>query len=702
MIVSLIILFLGFNGYFIIIFGGGLIVDEEQLILDETTIIETTEGKMIGKLYNENRIFISIEEIPDHVLDAFVAVEDTRFFQHSGVDMKAIFRALYRDIIAFSKVEGASTITQQLAKNLFLTQDKTWMRKTKEAMAAIYLERHFSKKEILELYVNAVYFGHGVYGIETAAQKFFSKSAKELTVTEGALLAGIVRAPNYYSPIRHPERALDRRNIVLKVMENQGLLRTEDRLQLQGKTLGLHVQEGEQNTAYQSYIDLVMKEAAEIYQISLRELKRGGYRIIVSMDEEIQKIAYQYFQQEDYFPGNTDGVEGAFVMMDHRDGKIVAVLGGRNYTLGHLNRATVKRQPGSTFKPIAVYGPAFMKEDIHPYTLIPDDQKDFGGYSVVNADGRYEGSVSIFEAIKRSKNTSAVWLLDHIGIDYAKSYLQRMNIDLDDQGLSIALGGLREGVTPIEITASYRTFVQEGKYIEPYTIQQIHKGEEKLIFDQEKQETEVFSPQVAWDMTKILQETVEAGTASFGEYTKALAGKTGSTEHLHVAGKYKDAWFVGYTPEYVITLWMGYDRSDADHYLEGGSMYPTTLTKEILTAVDQTKPLANVFIKPENIVELPDPIELGPIEKIKAKYTFGGFPFIKGKLSWDPLEDKRIIYRIYEQKENGDKRIGEVRGEDHFVIEQVSLFQTRSYYIVPYDPLTEQEGDPSPIVELKW
>src|SRR5690625_3888721 len=375
-----IVLFLGLIGYLMIIYGGKLVIDDEKLILNSTTTIETSDGNTIGELYFENRYLITLDQVPEHVQNAFIAIEDVRFYQHAGVDIKSVARAVYRDVIAFSKVEGASTITQQLAKNLFLYNDKTWMRKTKEVMAAIYLERKFSKSEILEHYLNTIYFGHGVYGIETASQKFFSKPVHQLTIAEGALLTGLAKSPNGYSPINHPEKSKNRRNTVLKVMEERGIINTATRLQEQGKTLGLKLQDKMVHPSLNSYIDLVLKEAAEKYHLTIAELQRGGYRLIVNIDELSQQIAYEKFQVDDYFPGNTDGVEATFVMMDQENGKIIAALGGRNYQIGDLNRITVKRQPGSTFKPLAVYGPALMMETYEPYSLIIDEQIDFDGY----------------------------------------------------------------------------------------------------------------------------------------------------------------------------------------------------------------------------------------------------------------------------------------------------------------------------------
>ncbi len=697
----LLIIFLGFIGYAAIVFGGRFVVDDDKFLLDATTTIETEEGQIIGRLYNENRKLTTLGDIPEHVRQAFIAIEDRRFYGHAGVDFRSVFRAVYKDILAMAKVEGASTITQQLAKNLFLTNDKTWLRKTKEVMAAVYLEQTLSKDKILELYLNEIYFGHGVYGIATAAEYYFSKNIKDLTVDEGAMLAGMAKAPNGYSPINHPEKAKSRRNTVLHAMEATGVLTSKQLATEEEKPLGLEVNKWNPSPWTASYVDYVMKEAASKHDMSLEELKRGGYRIIVNMDNHVQEKAYEQFKNADYFPGNTEGVEGAFMMMDHGTGKVVSVIGGRDFQLGDLNRATVARQPGSTMKPLAVYGPAMMEnEKYQPYTLIPDQKIDYDGYTAENYDNEYTGAVSIYEAIVHSKNAPAVWLLNEIGISTGKAYLDNMNLSVEDDGLAIALGGLSKGVTPAKLMESYSSFATNGNMVESHSIERIVQNGQTL-FKANPEMKEVFTPQVAWNMTEMLEETVASGTASSGNYSKALAGKTGSTQHPQVEGQSKDAWFAGYTPQYVMTLWMGYDTSDKAHFLTGGSEYPTRLVKSILTEVDKEQALTETFAKPEAVSALPKPIQLPEIKNVQVSYQFGSLPFGKGKLTWQGSNDERVIYRIYREKEGIDERIGEVEGKREFVIDN-ALFHSKSYYIVPYNPLTKTEGKRSESVKLSW
>ncbi len=690
------------TGYLVILYGGKFVIDDEDFLLDAVTIIETKDGTVIAELYNERRYPVQIDQIPSHVQEAFVAIEDRRFYDHAGIDHRSVIRAIYRDLISLQKVEGASTITQQLVKNLALTNEKSWMRKTKEVMASIYIERKMTKDQILELYLNKIYFGKGLHGIEAASQYYFSKSISDVSIGEAALLAGLVKAPNSYSPEDHPEKALERRNIVLRAMEDSGVIDADERIREQHKVLGLKIAEKNEDPSVDSYVDLVMKEAAYAYDLSIDELKQGGYRIVVHMDADIQEVAYDHFQDDSLFPGSTDEVEGAFVMMGHEYGDVVAAIGGRSYEQGNLNRVTVDRQPGSVFKPLAVYAPALMTDEYTAYSMLPDQKESNPSYEVANADGHYAGEVSMYNAIVQSKNVPAVWLLNEIGIETSKDYLEQLGMPIEDDGLAIALGGLTHGVSPLELIGGFRVFAQGGSAIQPQTIMRIFDKHGEVYGEQSMNETKVFSEQVAWDMTEMLSYTVQHGTASSGHYEKALAGKTGSTEHPHATGMYKDAWFVGYTPEYVSAFWMGFDHSNDEHYLTEGSRAPTEATKAILTAIDEQKNLASSFEKRAGVNDLEPPIELKQVTNVRVSFIFGGFSLIKGKVEWTAQEDERIIYRIYEVQEDADALVGEVEGENSFVLDDISVWSPGFYYVVPYDGLTGTEGPASDAIQLSF
>ncbi|MCT2535583.1 PBP1A family penicillin-binding protein [Aquibacillus koreensis] len=663
--------------------------------MPSTTTIVTQDGEVVGEMYEENRQLVTIDQIPDHVEDAFLAIEDNGFYDHAGVSFSAVMRALYRDVIAMAKVEGGSTITQQLAKNLFLENDKTWMRKTKEVMASIYLERTFSKKKILELYLNEIYFAHGIYGVGTAATFYFNKPVEALTVPEGAMLAAMAKAPNTYSPLNNPDKAKARRDLVLQQMNRFDMLATEETMELQGKTLGINQSEQLEKPWLDDYLDIVIKEASDKYQLTRDELKRGGYQIEVFMDETAQEIAYETLQDDKNFFGSTEGVQASFVLMEQNTGQLHAILGGRDFRLGDLHRAKVPRQPGSTIKPIAVYGPALELEQYKPYSLLEDKSLSYDGYTVSNADGSFDGEVTMYDAIKSSKNTTAVWLLDQVGIGYSKSYLEKMNISLPDQGLAIALGGLEEGLTPIQLVESYRPFIHGGEWTDAHTIGRIYNRNGEVIGEVNPEKNQVYTPQVAWDMLRMLEAVVVSGTARAGDISIDLAGKTGSTQHPNVPSAIKDAWFVGITPVYVSSMWMGYDQTDETQYLSKGSEAPTIATKDILNELSKQQQLDQHFEIPDGVVDLQKPISLPTINDLDATYQIGGFSLLRGELTWTESADERVIYHVYKKENGDDVKVGEVKGKGSYKIDSVNIFQSATYYIVPYNTLTDQEGTPS-------
>lgn len=695
--------------YTTILYGGKLFVDQSKLIITPPTTVETEDGEILWYLYDEYRLPVDLEQMPDHMKEAFIAVEDKRFYSHGGVDMRSVFRALYKDIIARSKVEGASTITQQLAKNLFLTNDKSWLRKTKEAMIALYLEREFTKDEILEMYLNVIYFGQGQYGVEAAANKFFYKSVEDLNLEEAALLAGMVKAPNGYSPIDHPEKAKDRRDLVLDRMADAEVITADAANEAQSKEIELNISQRKYNPAYHTVVDIAIQEAQQLYDISFDELKENRYRIVTSLDETIQQVAYDQFQYDAYFPGNNmEKVEGSFIMMKEATGEIVAAIGGRKYQFrGEANRALRPvGPPGSTMKPIGVYAPALETGNYDPYSILPDELQEWNGQPVRNSNNQYDGSVSLYNALKYSKNTSAVWLLDDIGVDKGKEYLEKMDFDVEeDNARRIALGDLNQPVSPYDMMRSYRPFIHNGEMIDSYVIKEMYNQKGDIVASANPETEKVFSSQVAWDITEMLRSVVNEGTANVGYYPYELAGKTGTTTHPLAEGKSKDAWFVGFTPEYVSALWMGYDEMKEDTYLTGGSAYPTELTKKILTEVANQKSIKETFTKPEDVIALADPIDLPQIDSLSSTFVFGGFKILKAKLEWESAKDARIVYRIYEVGKNGetDKKIGEVtEGESSFEIDEFLLFQTKNYYVIPYDPLGERAGERSNTVQVSF
>lgn len=690
--------FLALIGYISIIFLGHYVIDEKKLILHASSKIVDQNGDEVASLYTENREPVSINEIPKEVREAFISVEDKRFYEHHGIDVKSVGRAVYRDILAGGKVEGASTITQQLAKNIFLTHDKTFLRKTKEVIIAINLERDYSKDKLLEMYLNQLYFGHGVYGIQAASHYYFNKEVKDLTVSEAAVLAAIPKAPSTYSPVLHPDKSKERRDTILGMMNDQGYISAKEAVSAQGRTLGLNVKKQSETPWFDSYIDLVIQEAEDKYSISGEQLLQGGYTIKVPLDSKLQKTAYQVMKEGSYYPGTDQDAEGSAVFINNKTGGVEAAIGGRDYTAKGYNRVTAGRQPGSTFKPLAVYGPAMQEKKFKPYSLLKDELQSYGDYTPKNYDGRYEGEVTMSDAITYSKNAPAVWTLNEIGVETGKSYLKANGIDIPDEGLALALGGLEKGVSPLQLAGAFHTFAANGTYTEPYFISNITDEDGETIADHKEEGKRVFSKQTSWNMTRMLQQVVKNGTATSGTYHGDLAGKTGSTSYTGVSGATKDAWFAGYTPNITGAVWMGYDKTDQNHYLKGGSAYPTRMFKDILTQAGET---GSAFAKPKKVKELESPIELEPVKTLTADYTFRAAGLFTIELKWDAQEDDRAVYRIYVNKDGKETLLDSVEGKGSYEIPYANLFSGASYKVVPYNTQTKKEGEGTDYVQPK-
>ncbi|MFC0561805.1 transglycosylase domain-containing protein [Halalkalibacter alkalisediminis] len=686
--------------YLIILLVGNYAIDDQKLVMKATTSLVDQDGELVTQLFIENRELVSIRDIPEHVQDAFISIEDTRFREHQGIDFRSIGRALYRDVLAGASVEGGSTITQQLAKNVFLTNEKTLLRKTKEVLIAMNLERRYSKNELLEMYLNRIYFGHGVYGIQAASKLYFNKSVEELTIEEGALLAGLPKAPNSYSPITSPERSKQRRDLVLTVMERQGKLSAEEAKKLRGRTVTIALNQWSVNDAYLTYIDMVIDEAAERFHLTNEEVLTGGYEIVVPINRHMQEVSFQKMKEDRYFPGGNNDAETAIVLINVETGGVLAVQGGREYVRKGLNRVNVKRQPGSAFKPLAVYAPA-LEHGSHPYTMLMDELSDYDGYSPRNYNQVYSGKMTMHDALTYSANAPAVWLLNELGMDQSIDVLKRFHFDIEDRGLAIALGGLTEGVTPLEMASSYRAFAKEGKRVQPYFIEAIYDENGERLKGESLVEEEVLAPQTAWYMTRMLESVVERGTGSQGEFQAPLAGKTGTTSYSEIAGATMDAWFVGYNQAVVGSVWMGYDITSSERYLNGGSSYPTILFKDILNELP-TELREVAFIKPADVKELDPPVRLPVVTDLTATFSMGGRGLSSIRLNWTGSDDERIYYHIYEVDNDVKQRIATVVGDNQYFINRTNPFTSKRYEIVPYDSVTEQIGESSNIADVKF
>lgn len=554
----------------------------------QTLIFYDKDGKPVGGLWGgQNRTSIPLADVPKHVQEALLAAEDIRFYSHPGVDIQGIVAAGWADITK-GKMRGASTLSQQLMKITHLTNEQTLTRKLQDARLALELERVYTKDQIMEMYLNINYFGYGAYGIEAAAQSYFSKPASELTLAEGALLIGVLKGPGIYAPHLNLEKSVQRRNLILGLMNEYGFITEDEMEEAKAEEVNLKLQ-SRISANFGFYIDAAENEAMALTGITREDLVSGGYRIYTTMDSALQKQCDQLMGNGELYPANAkDGteVQGALVVLDSKTGGVRAVVGGREYTTRQgLNRATSsRRQPGSAIKPVLVYGPAIDRFGYNPATMIEDAPADFNGYRPVNAGGKYSGWVTLRQAIVRSINVPAVRVLNDIGLASAKDFAGNAGIQFDagDDSLAIGLGGFTQGVTPVELASAYTAFANSGNYSKASFVQKIVDADGVVIFENKYPNSPVMTDATAFIMTDILHNAAMSGTAKLLNFNKIpLAAKTGT-----VAWDYgnKDVWLASYNPEYVVVCWMGFDRTDSSHYLSSGTIggtNPAQVCKEV-------------------------------------------------------------------------------------------------------------------------
>lgn len=542
--------------------------------LAQTSSMYDMNGELMSELRgSENRIIVSLDEIPLHTRQAFIAAEDLRFYDHRGIDVYRILGALRSNLKSGSLAEGASTITQQLAKLTHLSAEKTIRRKLEEINLAFQIEKVYNKDEILAMYLNTVYFGRGAYGIQAAAQAYFGVDAEELTLNQSASLAAIIKAPSIYAPHISPSNNRSRRQYILSVMAENGFISQEEKQAALDESIWVLAQEAEKQL-YSWYIDEALRESAELLDLSADEVIQGGFKIYTAYDARLQTIADEVYADSSFFPAAaSDGtpIQSAMAVVDTNNGAVLAMIGGRDYTVRRgLNRATqMRRQPGSALKPLAVYGPA-LELGYTTASVLLDEKTSFGGYTPRNAGDRYYGLVTMRTAIRNSLNTTAVRLLEEIGLDASIQYLNKMGIPTrnSDRNLSLALGSMTYGVTPVELAAAYVPYANGGIYHQPYCVERIETVDGSNVYERKDSGKQVLSAQNAFLMTSLLQSVVSSGTG-----TRMLAANTpiaGKTGTVSMTGGNRDIWMTAYTPEISVAVWMGYDQTDAKHKISNG------------------------------------------------------------------------------------------------------------------------------------
>ena len=541
----------------------------------QVTEVYDRNNQEAGVLNINKGEFVTIDQISPNMINALVSTEDKRFYDHHGFDPMGFLRATFGLLLNRGRVTGGgSTITQQLAKNAFLTQDQTFLRKAKELFLSFELEKKYSKDQILEMYLNNAYFGNGAYGIENASLRYFGKSAKDLTISEAAVLTGSLKAPNVYNPIDDMEATVKRRATVLQLMVTNGKITQEEADKAGAEVITVQdAYVANSRYKYPYYFDAVINEITNNYGISEEELLNKGYKIYTGLDQKMQADMEETFSNSWLFPKASDGTiaQAASVAMDPQNGDVLATVGGRTnekHTFRGFNRATqLQAQPGSTFKPLAVYTSA-LEEGYQPNSVLVDEKRSYGSdkYTPENWNKQYQGTVTMTEALNQSWNAPAVWLLDKIGLKKGIEKVHQFGIETDpgDEYLGIALGGLTKGVSPIQMASAYTAFANKGVRTKPRFVTKIVDANGKVIVDNTAvKDNRVTTEEVAKKMTSMLLTVYgqEGLGAPFSPSGKIIAGKTGTTEALNNENGSRDQWMIGYTPDVVVATWMGYDQS---------------------------------------------------------------------------------------------------------------------------------------------
>ena len=556
-------------------------------------------GKLLATVHSvENRLPVPLAKIPKNLQNAFIANEDVRFYQHHGIDPRGILRAFWTNLTGHGVSEGGSTITQQLAKNAFLSQERTLKRKIHEAILAIQIERHYTKAEILEMYLNQIYFGQGAYGVQAAAQIYFGKNVENLDLAECAMLAGIPKSPNYYSPYNNLKAAKERQAIVLDQMVKYGYIEQDAAARAKAEDIHLAPRAG-QHAIAPYFIDYVIQTLVDKYGADA--VYKEGLKIYTTLDLDMQRAAEKALTALPVTKIDSNGLkqpQGAIIALDPQTGYIKAMVGGRGGD--QFNRAVMAvRQPGSAFKPF-VYLTA-LENGFTPATVIDDRPISFGNWSPQNYDRKFRGHVTLRTALEQSLNVPTVILAQKVGPEKILHNAQLLGITTlvtsgpaNDLSLAMALGGLTRGVTPLELASAYGVLANQGVKAEPVAILKVVDRNGKILEEYQPQVKAVISDRIAYLLTDMMRGVLTRGTGTGAAFGRPAAGKTGTTSD------YRDAWFVGFTPNLVAAVWMGCDNNEPLNGITGGWI-PATIWRQFMSEATAKLPVQD-FVQPKGIV----------------------------------------------------------------------------------------------------
>ncbi|OMF15294.1 penicillin-binding protein [Paenibacillus amylolyticus] len=702
-------IFCALGGYlFIMVSGENLLkANKDKTTINETSKVYDRNGQLMGELSIQKLEPVNEDDIPELVKQAFVATEDKRFYDHQGVDIWSIGRAAVKDVMARSMVEGGSTLTQQLAKNMFLSRDKTFFRKATEVSIAMALERKYTKDEILTMYLNRIFFGHQRYGIKAASEFYFGVTdLNKLKLWQIATLAAMPKGPSAYNPVSNPNDSKARRGVVLQLMYEQGYI-TKAEMD-EAKEINYNYKRPEKDQKYQAFIDYVLREAERVTGKTEDDLNIGGYKIYTTMDAQAQTAMETAFTDDSLFEASKDDqqVQGSMVIMNHENGSLVALLGGRDYqTKGYSRVTQSRRQPGSAFKPIVSYAPALESGNYSANSSLSNAKQCFGNYCPGNLHG-YSSTISMTEAITKSENIPAVWLLDKIGVNTGINFAKSVGIQLtdEDKNLAIALGGLSKGTNTLEMAQAYSAFANLGEYRAAYSIKEIKDSAGKTTYKHDNSDTtRVMSEQNAYQLTQMLQNVVNDGTGRSARLDRPVAGKTGTVQSgISGNSANRDVWFVGYTPEWTAAVWMGYDNPDANHMLKNSSKLSAAFFAKVMGDAMKGVPVKQ-FKTPAG-GQAPPPVEEPEQPALSVSGLSGSYdPSAQTvSLSWTGTGDASTQYRVY-RKETSEAQfthlidaVGATSAQDLSALPGL----TYEYYVTAYDSASGLETDPSNTISL--
>lgn len=564
-----------------------------------STKIYDCHGQLITELFSEKRTLISLDDVPDNMKNAIIAIEDNNFYHHFGVDFGGVIRSAITNILHGSYSQGFSTITMQLPRNMFLTREKTIERKIKEILLAFQIERTYTKREILEMYLNQIYLGSGAYGIEAAARKYFGKHAKDLNLPEAALIAGLPKAPNGYNPYHYPDRALKRRNLVLTQMQRLGYISQEEAEAAKNTPLSLSSVDVSDAPYFVEYVRQQLED-----RYGSNAIYRSGLKVFTTLDLDMQRKAQDAMNEGlvsaeaiikphlQNAPGQTpEPVQCALVLIDPATGEIKAMIGGRDFQESKFNRAVqAQRQPGSAFKPF-VYATAF-KQGYTQADIILDTpvvfKDDLGKvWKPENFSNRFFGPTTLRTALTHSRNVVTVKLLDKIGVNNVIKTARMMGIRSPLKPfLTLALGASE--VNLLELVSAYGAFPNRGIRVEPYSIMRVEDSNGRVLQDKTPQRQEALDEATASIMCNVLQNVINHGTGYTARrmgFKPPAGGKTGTTND------FTDAWFIGFTSELVAGVWIGLDSHDSmGHGVTGGRVACPIWTKLMLKLYEHRTP----------------------------------------------------------------------------------------------------------------